>query len=483
MNRIAFALTALVLAHPFCCPSALADERPNVVWIIADDLSPDLGCYGYPGIETPNIDRLAAWGTRYTHAFATAPVCSSSRTAFQTSQYQTTVGGHHHDTRIKPQLPDSIPTVTGLMRQAGYFVSNGRGTAEKQKRRAKSHLNFVYKDSEFFDGFDWSQRAPGQPFFAQIQIKEPHRPFVQRTHDYPDAPIPPYYPKHPVTVADWGNYLASIEVLDSKVGEILDRLDSEGLTDNTLVMFFGDHGRPHVRGKQWLYDSGIQVPLIVRWPGKTEPGSVDSRLTSLLDLMPTTLAAANVKIPNGVRLAGGDLFSDSWPGHDVIFAARDRCGEAVDQIRCARNRNFKYIRNFHTDKAYLQHSSYKRLMYPVETLMRVQHAEGAFDSLMMAKARPAEELYDLNADPHETINLAKAPQFAEPLRRLRQRLDKWIVETNDQGAIDESQFVDMDALRAEKWKWFTKTMKGRGLSETISDQDYLNWWAKTLGCN
>ncbi len=460
--------------------AAFAQSPTNVVWIIADDLGPELGCYGYPGVSTPNLDRLAAKGARYIHAFSTAPVCSSSRTAFQTGQYQTTVGGHHHNTRVKPKLPASTATVTGLMRKAGYFVCNGRGTADDDKRLAKSHFNFQYDSKTFFDGHDWTQRAAGQPFFAQVQIKEPHRTFVERTGNFPDAPIPPYYPDHPVTRADWANYLSSIEVLDAKVGEVLDRLDAEGLADNTLVIFFGDHGRPHVRGKQWLYDGGLNVPLLVRWPGRVSPGTVDERLVSLLDLMPTTLAAAGVAVPDQVKLVGSDLMNASWDGHERLFAARDRCGEAVDRIRSVRTRDFKYIRNFYPEIPYMQHSSYKRLQYPVDTLMKVLHAEGQWTSPMMEATRPSEELYDLTADPHEMNNLAADPAYREQLESMRGDVEKWIRETDDKGRIDESQTVDLDALRAEKWEWYTKTMKARGLDPNTSDREYLDWWMREL---
>ncbi|MGB7343957.1 MAG: sulfatase [Pirellulaceae bacterium] len=461
---------------------ANADERPNVVWIIADDLGPELGCYGYPDVQTPNLDRLAAGGTRFTNAFSTAPVCSSSRTAFQTGLYQTTVGGHHHNTRIKPVLSQSMPTVTGLMQQAGYFVSNGNGTPTQETKLAKSHLNFVYDAREFFDGSDWTQRAEGQPFFAQVQIKEPHRQFVSRTREYPNAPIPPYYPEHPVTRADWGNYLASIEVLDQKVGAVLDRLDDEGLADNTLVIFFGDHGRPHVRGKQWLYDGGLHLPLIVRWPAKVPASNVDDRLVSLLDLMPTTLAAVDAAVEaNTQELPGGNLLDKDWSGHQQLFAARDRCGDAIDRIRSVRTRDFKYIRNFHPELPYLQHSGYKKLSYPVETLMKVMHAEGRFDSLMMSKTRPEEELYDLRSDPHEMKNLASDPDHADRLAEMRAELEKWIVQTGDKGAIDESLTVELNALKAEKWKWYANTMKKRGLDPDLSDRDYLNWWKTELG--
>lgn len=466
----------LLVGCLFAASFSLADDRPNVVWIIADDLSPELGCYDYPDVATPHLDRLAAQGARYTKAFSTAPVCSSSRTAFQTGQYQTTVGGHHHNTRIKPVLPDSIATVVQLMQQSGYFCCNGRGYPDN--KTAKSHFNFQYKSNEYFDGIDWSERTEGQPFFAQVQIKEPHRTFVKSDRPRPDAPIPPYYPDHPVTRADWANYLASIEVLDHKVGAVLDRLDSEGIADNTLVIFFGDHGRPHVRGKQWLYDGGLHVPLIIRWPGKVGQGTVNDQLTSLLDVMPTTLAAVGASIP---ELPGANLLDAQWNGHHQLFAARDRCGDAVDRIRSVRTKQYKYIRNFHPEKPYLQHSGYKKLQYPVETLMKVMHAQGQWDSLLMAQTRPVEELYDLSTDPHEMKNLAKDPMYAATLTELRAAVDNWIRQSGDKGEIDESETVNMEALMEEKWKYYENTMKRRGLDPELSDRAYLNWWKKELG--
>ena len=469
-----FGLNRATAAKP---QSGQAARLPNVVWIISDDLGPELGCYGYPDVATPNLDQLAASGARFTHAFSTAPVCSSSRTAFQTGQYQTTVGGHHHNTRIKPILTEAFPTVTGLMQKAGYFVSNGRGV-KSDKKTAKSHFNFVYKSSEFFDGLDWTERAKGQPFFAQVQIKEPHRAFVKAERAYPNAPIPPYYPEHPMTRADWANYLASIEVLDQKVGAVLDRLKSEGELDNTLIIFFGDHGRPHVRGKQWLYDGGLHTPLLISWPGKVKAGVVDRRLVSLLDVMPTTLAAAGVAIP---KLPGANLLDADWKGHDLLFAARDRCGDAPDRIRSVRTRDFKYIRNFHPEIPYTQLSSYKKMQYPVATLMNVMHAQGRWNTLFMAKTRPKEELYNLASDPHEMKNLAADPAHAKKLVELRGAVDRWIQETGDLGAIDEWQTVDKDALMKEKRKYYEKGMRKHGLDPDISDRAYLNWLKKDLG--
>jgi len=468
------------LAVLFALPLfAAGDDRPNIVWIVSDDLSPELGCYGYPDVATPNLDRLAKEGTLFTKAFSTAPVCSASRTAFQTGLYQTTVGGHHHDTRDKKPLKDFVTTVTDEMQKAGYFVSNGRGEKMPEKRIAKSHLNWEYDAREFFDGHDWTQRAEGQPFFAQVQYKEPHRTFVDSDKTYPNAPIPPYYPEHPVTTVDWANYLASIEVLDQKVGALLDRLDDEGLAENTLVLFFGDHGRPHVRGKQWLYDGGLWVPLIARWPGKVEAGKIDDRLVSLIDLMPTTLAAAGVKAPQ--NLVGGDLFNADFKGHEMLFAARDRCGDAPDRIRSVRTQDFKYIKNFHPEIPYMQHSGYKRSVYPVDTVMRVLHADGKWTSPFMAKTKPVEELYDLKNDPWEMNNLADDPAHAEKLAELRGAVDQWIEDSGDLGAVDESLTVDLEKVMDEKWKSYEKKMKSRGLTGEISDRDYLDWWEKDLG--
>lgn len=452
-------------------------ERPNVVWIIADDLGPELGCYGYPEVETPNLDRLAAGGTLFRHAFSTSPVCSASRTALQTGRYQTTVGGHHHNTHDKRPLPASVPTVTQLMQQAGYFVSNGRGVAGDE-RIAKSHLNFEYDPQEFFDGSDWEQRADGQPFFAQVQLQDTHRPFATGTRRRPAAPIPPYYPEHPVTRADWDNYLASIEQLDRKVGALLERLKKEGLLRDTLIMFFGDHGRPHVRGKQWLYDGGIHTPLVVSWAGKVESGVERNQLVTLLDLMPTTLAAAGVKSPD---LPGLNLLADDWEGHPKLFAARDRCGDAVDRIRAVRTPTFKYIRNYYPQRPYLQHSGYKKLSYPVLTLMQVLHEERSWTSPFMVKTRPSEELYDLQDDRHELHNLAADPAYADKLGELRTAVDDWVRQTGDLGAVDESQTVDLDKLISEKWHWYAQTMKSRGLAPDVPDREYLEWWQQQLG--
>lgn len=471
---LAFASSFVLLA---VFPSISAGiERPNILWIVADDLSPDLSCYGEEAVKTPHIDQLAMEGIRFNLAFATSPTCSPSRTAIITGMYQTTIGGHHHRTRTKPELKNGIVPITEPFRQAGYFVCNmGR---PEGGGKAKTDYNFTW-DAKLYDGDDWSQRDEGQPFFAQLQIKEPHRNFVQNQDSSRPRRInlPPTYPDHPLVRSDWSDYLASVEVLDRKVGEVLQRLDDEGLSNDTIVVFFGDHGRPQVWAKQWLYDAGIRVPLIIRWPNQIQANSEDDRLVSLIDLAPSTLAMAAIDVPETMQ--GQNLFDDSIPEREFVFAARDRCGDAPDRIRSVRTDRFKYIRNDEPNRSYTQVSSYKKLQYPVMTLLHVLHARGELDPIQarfFSGVRPAEELYDVVADPFETHNLADSAEHAQVLDDLRVRLDRWIDETDDQGRIPEGDQAFHEALKAEKQVWYEGVMRRRGLDPDLTDEEYLEWW-------
>ncbi|WP_145257936.1 sulfatase [Planctomycetes bacterium Pan216] len=470
-----------IFVAPLVLPSssAQADDRPNVVWIVADDLSPELGCYGYEGVETPNIDRLANEGVRYTRAFATAPVCSSSRSAFITGVYQTTTGTHHHRTADKPALRSPIEPLPVLMKRAGYFVSNGNSS---MKRAGKSDYNFAF-EGKLYDGPDWSKRKKGQSFFAQVQIHEPHRGFVQAdpSRRATSMEIPSYYPDHPVIRAEWANYLASIEVLDRHVGAVLERLEREGVADNTVVFFFGDHGRPHYRDKQWLYDGGLRVPLIIRWPGHLKPDSENTQLVTLLDVTATTLSLAGVAVPSWMD--GRDMFAKDFKGHQMVFGARDRCGTTNDRIRSVRTERFKYIRNFHPELPYSQHSGYKQLSYPGMTVAQVLEEQGKLKgppALFWSERRPEEELYDLQADPDEVLNLAGDPGQAETLAQLRGALDQWVQESDDQGRLPEPDNEVVRKMLDASNNWYRRAMKKRGFPPHPDSEAYLDWWKTQL---
>ena len=249
------------MTFPFLGCGTGEKERPNILWLISEDTSPDFGCYGNTLVRTPNVDRLAAEGMRFTHSFATSPVCSPSRSAFCTGMYQTTIGAHQHRTYYKQELPAPVRVVTDYFREAGYYTTNCKGLQYDQP--GKTDWNFTL-GHEAFDGTNWRGRKSGQPFFAQVNLFLTHRPFVrdERNPIDPDAAqAPPIYPDHPVTRRDWADYLESLQVLDRQIGAVLTRLEGEGLADNTIVFYFGDHGQPHLWAKQWLYEGGIRVPL------------------------------------------------------------------------------------------------------------------------------------------------------------------------------------------------------------------------------
>ena len=457
----------------------MATTQPNVLWIYGEDLSPDLGCYGTPAVATPNIDRLAEEGTRFPNAFVTCPVCSPSRSALITGTYQTHFDAHNHRSNRDKPLRTDMKLITDCFREAGYFTCNSHGPP--YNRRGKTDFNF--KSNNPFDGMDWRERADGQPFYAQINIPDTHRDFKpdpERPIDPDDVELPSYYPDHPLTRKDWALYLESIQIVDKKVGKILKRLDDEGLSENTIVFFISDHGRAHIRGKQFLYDGGIQVPLIVRLPGNVEAGVVSDELVSGVDFMPTSLALTGIEIPNYVQ---GEIFLGSEAtSRDAIYSARDRCDGTVDRIRCIRTDRYKLIRNYRPDLPYMQFNGYKKKQYPVWTLIRVLAEKGELTEAQqhfLRETRPTEELYDLRTDPHEVNNLATDNSFDEVRKDLSTKLDAWIESTGDMGETPESEEVTTywDKQMAKK---FAASMEGRGLSPDISDTDYLDWWERKL---
>jgi uncharacterized sulfatase len=455
--------------------------RPNILWIIAEDLSPDLSCYGEGLVKTPNINKLASEGVRYTNVCTTSPVCSATRSAFMTGMYQTSIDCHHHRSHRYDgyTLPEPVKVITEYFREAGYFTSNCAGL--NWNKRGKTDFNF--KLNKPFDGTDWRQRKEGQPFFSQINFSETHRVFKRD----PDNPIdedavnlPPYYPDHPIARRDWANYLEFIQILDKKVGKVLKRLEEDGLADNTIVFFFGDHGRPHMRDKQFLYEGGIWVPLIIRWPGHIRPGTVVDDLVSAIDFGPTCLKSAGIEPPEHMQ---GQVFMGlGAKRREYLIAARDRCDGTADRIRCVRTKRFKYIRNYFPNRPYRQFNLYKKHRYPAWTLMEVLYVQGKLtpeQELFMASVRPDEELYDLKSDPYEVKNLAGDPEHQEKLKELRGILDKWIKETSDQGEIPEDPRIGVIAYQDVK-KYYAPEIKKRGLPINARPSEYLKYWEKRL---
>jgi arylsulfatase A-like enzyme len=427
--------------------------RPNILWLVAEDFGPALGCYGQKGVETPNLDRLAAAGMRFTRAYTTAPVCSASRSAFMTGMYQTSIGAHNHRAHRDDgyRLPDGVRLVSERMREAGYFTANVREFPDGFGFRGigKTDWNFTV-EGEPFDSDRWEDLKSHQPFLAQVNFDETHRPFTApRRADLAAVEVPPYEPDDPITRADRAAYLDEAMELDRKVGLILERLEAEGLAGRTIVVFTADNGEAHIRGKQFCYEEGLRVPLLIRWADEFDPpagfaaGTVSDRLVEAIDLAPTFLAVAGVAKPDGMQ--GRVLFGDrAEPAREFAFGARDRCDETVFRIRTARDARYRYIRNFTPERPFLQPNAYKEKSYPAWNLLKERAAAGRLtpeQAALAAAAMPAEELYDLDADPHQVRNLAGSddPAHRAAWERLRGALERWIEETGDQGAILEPE--------------------------------------------
>ena len=340
-------------------------------------------------------------------------------------------------------LPGGARLIMDRLRDGGYFTCNVGGFAPDAAGTLKTDFNFTAPKP--FDGTHWNQRKPGQPFYAQINFMEPHkgRAFTdarrQKTLVDPSkVELPPYYPDHPVVRDEVANYLDAVQLLDRKVGQLLDCLKRDQALDNSIVMLFGDNGRCLLRGKQWLYDPGTHVPLIVRWPGMAKAGGVRDEPCTALDMNATTLAAAGIPIPNPYH--GRPLYGPSHQPREFIVTARDRCDETIDRIRAVRDRRYKYIRNFMPERPYTQPNEYIRTSYPTLGVLQRLHAAGklnAAQELFMAPRRPPVEFYDTHTDPFEIHNLAESPSHRTLVAAFGKRLDSWMVETGDQGGIPE----------------------------------------------
>ncbi|SIO66921.1 Arylsulfatase A [Singulisphaera sp. GP187] len=449
LPALAMVLGTILVASP--CLAASPD-RPNILWLVAEDFGPHLGCYGTAQVWTPNLDKLAAEGVRYTRAYTTAPVCSVSRSAFMTGMYQTTIGAHNHRSHRDDgyQLPLGVRIAPAWFRDAGYFTANVRTfpAGVNVTGTGKTDWNFS-SDGKPFDSGRWDELKSHQPFIAQVNFKETHRAFVSpRRADPAKVVIPPYYPDHPVTRDDYAKYLDAATELDAKVGRILQQLDADGLAANTIVVFMSDHGEAHVRGKQFCYEEGLHIPLIVRWPASFpvpahyRAGAVDDRLVAAIDLLPTLLVvAAGQKKPSEMQ---GQVFlgDRAEAPRRYVFGARDRCDETVFRFRTVRDDRYRYIRNFMPERPFLQANDYKERSYPVWNLIKELSAQGKLtpvQAVLAAPTMPPEELYDLENDPHEIQNLTDSqdPANQAVLQRLRAELERWIEESNDQGRTPE----------------------------------------------
>jgi uncharacterized sulfatase len=416
------------------------------LWISCEDISPDLGCYGDEYAETPNLDKLARQGCRYSNAFVTYPVCAPTRSSIITGMFPSTIGSMHMRTKNKGYEavpPPQVKCFTEYLRAAGYYCTNNRKTDYQFKSP------FTAWD-ECSKKAHWRNRPTNMPFFSVFNLTTTHeskcwpREGEQLMHDPAKVVVPPYYPDTPIVRANLARYYDNISKMDKQADDILRQLQEDGLAEDTVVFFWSDHGRGLPRCKRWPYDSGLRVPLIIRWPGGIKPGTVCEDLVNLIDLAPTLLSLAGVKIPTYMQ--GRVLLGHGRAeAREYVFGGRNRMDlSSNDYIRTVRDRRYRYIRNFTPQVPYAQRIEYMEKM-PIMQEWRRLHAEGKLtgaQKLFFRHPKPAEELYDLVTDPHEVNNLAESRDQQAVLKRMRTMLEKWIKDTGDLGGVPEDELIE-----------------------------------------
>jgi len=450
-------------AAPHLAPAAASGaaalpggKPPNIVWISAEDISPTLGCYGDSYATTPNLDAFAAQAVRYDRAFTHAPVCAPARSGIITGMYPTAIGTTWM--RCGGVPPPEAKCFPEYLRAAGYFCTN----------RAKTDYQFSPPPSAWDingNAGHWRKRPRNdQPFFAVFNFGVTHESSTRRwtpgkqQHDPAKAPVPPYYPDTPVVRQNIACYYDKMSQLDGQIQTVLDELQQDGLADDTIVWFWGDHGWGLTRGKRWIYDSGTRVPLMVRVPPKwrewagagdprsVAPGTVEGEFATFIDFAPTVLSLAGVPIPKHMQ---GRAFLGPQKGKapDHIFAARDRMDETYDCIRALRDKQYKYIRNFMPYLTRGQHIDYMDRT-PILQEMRRLHAAGKLRAgpqmQFFEPTKPVHELYDVTKDPHEVRNLAGRPEHAARVQRMEKALFAFMKRIGDVGLIPEPEF---DAIK------------------------------------
>jgi arylsulfatase A-like enzyme len=431
-------VTVLVLAM-----NVHATDRPNILWITSEDNGPELGCYGDTYATTPNLDRLAASGLRFNNCWSNAPVCAPARTTIITGLWPTSTGAMHMRSQVK--LPDGFLLLPQYMRQSGYYCSNN----EKEDYNVAT-VGKVWDESS--KKAHWRNRQVGQPFFSVFNITTSHESQIrvrphQLVHDPAEAPIPTYHPDLPEVRHDWAQYYDKLTEMDVRVGRILAELDADGLREDTIIFYFGDHGSGMPRSKRWLYQSGLRVPLIVVVPEKfkplanrpLEPGTATDDLVSFIDLVPTMLSLAGAQIPEQLQ---GHVFlgPQKTEANKYLFGFRDRMDERYDCSRSVRDDRYLYIRNWMPHRAQGQYLDY---MFQTPTTRgwfeayRSKQTNNVQSSFWLPK--PSEELYDLTNDPEQVVNLAGQSVHQSTMDRMRQALKKWMLESRDLGLMPESE--------------------------------------------
>ena len=428
---------------------------PNIIWLVAEDQSPDwFPMYGDSIQSLPNLESLSHDGVVFTNAVAPVPVCAPARSAIITGMYPTTLGTHNMRTynayakgqnepsigipSYSPLVPDGVKMFTEYLRINGYYTSNG----------PKEDYNFEKSEAAWSDSskeHHWRNRESGQPFFSVFNFSVCHESQVwARTNDTlyvnpEEIKVPPYFPDTDVVRHDLAVNYSNLKRLDDQIGKVLNQLKSDGLYENSYIFFYGDHGGPFPRYKRALYDTGLKVPMVIKFPANEGAGSVDDRMFSFIDLAPTVLSLATIEPPKVMQGVAqfGTFETKNKP--KVTFHSSDRFDAVYDRLRAVRSSRFKYIKNFNTNLSRALPIAYREQMGIMKELRRLDSANKLTEitSTWMKPDKPNEEFYDLQKDPKELHNLSNLPEYKDSIDHYRDILNQWILETKDLGEVEE----------------------------------------------
>ncbi len=443
INSLPTSVTAVVVLSLFATPGvhAAGAKRPNILWFVSEDNNPRLGCYGDKVAHTPNIDRMDSEGVLYLNAFANAPVCAPCRSTLITSFYANSLGTENMRSRYT--VPADVRFYSQYLHDAGYYVMNP----------GKTDYNIAGNDKRGWDkGRSWTDAPPGKPWMLVINTGTTHEHVLHGTTVHPDYlkvpfQLPAYHPDTPEIRSNWIEYYHDISAMDAELGELLAKLHRDGLADDTIVFYYSDHGGILPRSKRFCYDSGLRVPLVVRFGKNVQhlapasPGTKLDRPVSFVDLGPSLLSLAGAKIPPQLQ---GEAFlgPKAAPPRQYVYGFRNRMDERYDLARTVRDKQFRYIRNYLPHRIYAQHLDYLWRM-PATVSWEKAFQEGRCNAKQSAfwKPKPSEELYDEQADPDEVNNLADDPQYRAVLERMRKANRQWILKIRDAGFTTEADML------------------------------------------
>lgn len=484
INNLLFLILLLSLSS---CVVDTQKAQPNILWITVEDISPILSLYGDSTANTPNLDRLAAESTIYTNAFTTVAVCAPARSSIITGMYPTSIGTQHMRTGKDTQgwgtrdysgksnaqdingltvphysvvTPPDVRCFTEYLRSAGYYCTNN----------PKTDYQFAAPVTAWDENgtkAHYRNRAKDQPFFSVFNLNVTHESFLWKNKDLPltvhpdDVNVYPYWPDIEIVRNDIARLYSNIELMDVQIGKLLQDLEESDLLENTIIFFFSDHGGPLPRGKRANYESGLRVPMMVRFPDKLER-KYDDQLISFVDLAPTVLSMANVEVPTHLQ---GEPFNDEHK-REFVFASGDRFDEFTDRNRVVIDKEFIYVRNFHPELGAYKDVGYRKQIPMMNELLRLRDESKLNKDQMywFRKKKTTAELYSRQNDVHNLKNIAGKKEYQERLSRMDEALNDWINYYGDKGAISETEML------AKMWPSGIQPMAEQPKVEIRNDQ-------------